>query len=97
MTVQVRPRADRNRLAEAEKVKISFWVLNQGWEWIDPAVADFETANPNIDVEVTHYEVDPMKEALKVAASSRDACRICGLHGAVRSAPFIPKMTLRWI
>jgi raffinose/stachyose/melibiose transport system substrate-binding protein len=54
-----------------KKVAISFWALNTGWEWLEPAVKDFENANPNIDVELTQYEVDPIKEALKVAASSK--------------------------
>lgn len=56
---------------EGEKTAVSLWVLNTGWEWIEPAVADFEAAHPDIDVEVTQYEVDPIKEALKVAASSK--------------------------
>jgi raffinose/stachyose/melibiose transport system substrate-binding protein len=56
---------------KADKVKISFWSLNQGWEWLKPAIQDFEKENANIDVELTPYEVDPIKEALKVAASSK--------------------------
>ncbi|WP_419872598.1 ABC transporter substrate-binding protein [Candidatus Pristimantibacillus sp. PTI5] len=55
----------------AEKVTISFWAINQGWEWLEPAIEDFKKENPAIDVEFTQYEVDPIKEALKVAASSK--------------------------
>ena len=60
-----------NQAGSAEKVTISFWAINQGWEWLKPAIEDFESENPNIDVEFTQYEVDPIKEALKVAASSK--------------------------
>ncbi|WP_123041126.1 ABC transporter substrate-binding protein [Cohnella candidum] len=63
--------ASASQPASGEKVSISFWTLNQGWEWVEPAIADFEAANPNIKVELTKYEVDPIKEALKVAASSK--------------------------
>ncbi|MFB5760881.1 ABC transporter substrate-binding protein [Paenibacillus medicaginis] len=52
-------------------VSISFWTLNTGWAWLQSAVEDFEKANPDIDVELTQYEVDPFKENLKVAASSK--------------------------
>ncbi|WP_026281151.1 ABC transporter substrate-binding protein [Paenibacillus massiliensis] len=53
------------------KVSISLWTLNTGWSWLKSAVEDFESANPDIDVELTQYEVDPFKETLKVAASSK--------------------------
>jgi raffinose/stachyose/melibiose transport system substrate-binding protein len=55
----------------AEKVSLSFWTLDQGWEWIDPALEDFKKENPNIDVQHTKYAVDPIKEALKIAANSK--------------------------
>jgi len=57
--------------ASGEKVKLTLWVLNAGWEWVDQAAEDFKQVDPNVEVEVTHYETDPIKEALKVAASSR--------------------------
>lgn len=60
-----------NQAGSAEKVTISFWAINQGWEWLKPAIEDFKSENPNINVEFTQYEVDPIKEALKVAASSK--------------------------
>ncbi|MBT2291242.1 extracellular solute-binding protein [Paenibacillus albidus] len=67
---KVSPSADNTQNGGA-KVNISLWVLNTGWEWLPDAVRDFEQTNPNISVEVTKYEVDPIKEALKVAASSK--------------------------
>lgn len=54
-----------------EKVSLSLWTLSTGWTWVLDVVKDFEKENPNISVEVTQYETDPIKEALKVAASSK--------------------------
>lgn len=54
-----------------KKVSISLWTLDNGWEWIDKAVDDFKKENPNIDVQVSKYAVDPIKENLKLAANSK--------------------------
>ncbi|UUZ85098.1 ABC transporter substrate-binding protein [Paenibacillus sp. P26] len=54
-----------------QNVSISLWTLDTGWEWIEPAVADFKKENPTIDVQISKYSVDPIKEALKVAANSK--------------------------
>src|SRR5690606_29179637 len=51
------------------KVTISFWTLNE--EWINPAIDDFKKKYPNIDVEVSLFDTDPIKETLKIAASTR--------------------------
>ncbi|GGG08343.1 ABC transporter substrate-binding protein [Paenibacillus abyssi] len=56
--------------AAAENVTVSLWILNDH-AWIDGAVEDFKQENPNINVEVSKYGVDPLKEALKVAANSK--------------------------
>lgn len=53
-----------------EQVSITFWSLDND-TWIDKATQEFMDANPNISVEVVKYGVDPIKEALKVAASSK--------------------------
>ncbi|WP_372638319.1 ABC transporter substrate-binding protein [Cohnella sp.] len=52
-----------------EKVTISFWTLNA--EWVKYAIDDFKLQYPNIEVELTLYDTDPIKETLKVAASSK--------------------------
>ncbi|UQZ86275.1 Multiple sugar-binding protein precursor [Paenibacillus konkukensis] len=54
-----------------QKVTVSLWTLDTGWEWIDQAAEDFKKDNPNIDVQISKYSVDPIKEALKVAANSK--------------------------
>ncbi|HUC92875.1 MAG TPA: extracellular solute-binding protein [Paenibacillus sp.] len=56
--------------AAAEKVTVSLWILDDH-TWIDGAVEDFNAANENIKIEVSKYGVDPLKEALKVAANSK--------------------------
>jgi raffinose/stachyose/melibiose transport system substrate-binding protein len=53
-----------------QKVNISLWALDSHL-FIDPAIEDFEKAHPNIDVNVSKYSSDPLKEALKVAANSK--------------------------
>ncbi|SFF41675.1 raffinose/stachyose/melibiose transport system substrate-binding protein [Paenibacillus algorifonticola] len=55
--------------SSAKKITVSVWAL-QEHTWIDGAAADFNAANPDIQIEVSKYAVDPMKEALKVAANS---------------------------
>ncbi|MCP8967745.1 ABC transporter substrate-binding protein [Ectobacillus ponti] len=53
------------------KVKITLWdIKDQNDPYIAPIVKDFMKENPDIQVEITPYAVDPLKEALKVAASS---------------------------
>lgn len=56
--------------AADEKVTVSLWLLDNH-TWVDGAVKDFMEENPNINVEVVKYGVDPIKEALKIAASSK--------------------------
>lgn len=55
----------------AQKVSISLWVLDNGWDWVQSAVDDFKKSNPNIDVQISKYAVDPFKENLKLAANSK--------------------------
>jgi raffinose/stachyose/melibiose transport system substrate-binding protein len=54
----------------AQKVSISIWSLDTHL-YIDPVVEDFKKENPNIDVQISKYGVDPFKEALKIAANSK--------------------------
>lgn len=63
--------ADVEKKDVGNKVTVTLWSLDSGWEWIDKAVADFEQENPNIDVQLSKYGVDPIKENLKLAANSK--------------------------
>lgn len=54
----------------ASPVSVTLWVLDSH-VWVDEAVSDFKKENPHIDVQLSKYAVDPMKEALKVAANSK--------------------------
>lgn len=62
--------SDNANNSKAEKVTVTLWGLDSHY-WVDPAIEAFEQANPQIHVEYTKYAVDPMKEALKIAANSR--------------------------
>jgi len=53
------------------KIKIAFWGLSDQKAALDPILADFQKANPNISAEFTPYAVDALKESLKVAAASK--------------------------
>ena len=64
------PKAATNEEPAAENVTLSYWTLTNN-AWIEPAIADFEAANPNVKIEMTQYATDPIKEALKVAANSK--------------------------
>lgn len=59
----------KKRSESKEKVTISIWTLSS--EWIKPAIDDFKTKYPNIDVELTLYDTDPIKETLRIAASTK--------------------------
>lgn len=55
-----------------KKVSIALWTLSgSGWEWVVEAVEQFQSENPDIEVVHSAYAVDPLKENLKVAASSK--------------------------
>lgn len=56
--------------AKVEKVKISFWTLSSRADTAKKVIADFMTANPNIEVAMTPNSTDDQKKNLKVAASS---------------------------
>lgn len=53
-----------------QKIKVTLWGLSDWKDFQPQIVDDFEKENPNIDIELTTYAIDPLKEALKVAASS---------------------------
>ncbi len=60
---------ENQRSDSEEKVTISMWTLSS--EWIKPAIDDFKLKYPNIDVELTLYDTDPIKETLRIAASTK--------------------------
>lgn len=53
------------------KVSIAFWGLDDQMVYLEPIVQDFQQENPDITVEISSFNTDPIKESLKVAASSR--------------------------
>lgn len=62
--------AEGGKGASPAKTTVSLWILDDHI-WIDGAVEEFKKENPDINVEVSKYGTDPLKEALKVAANSK--------------------------
>lgn len=51
--------------------EVTFWALSTRQNAIDPIVEEFQKGNPDVKVTVSYYDVDGMKDACKVAASSK--------------------------
>ncbi|GAA0133563.1 extracellular solute-binding protein [Paenibacillus sp. YSY-4.3] len=56
--------------SEGQKT-VTIWVLNDQNSYLEPIIKAFQSQNPDIKVEPTYYGTDPLKESLKVAASSK--------------------------
>ncbi|MGG4551974.1 ABC transporter substrate-binding protein [Paenibacillus humicus] len=56
---------------EGQKTTVTVWVLNDQNSYLEPIIKAFQSENPDIKVEPTYYGTDPLKESLKVAASSK--------------------------
>jgi len=52
------------------KTSITFWNLSTRQEALDPIVEAFNAANDDVEVVVSYYDTDGIKDACKVAASS---------------------------
>ncbi len=55
----------------AEVTEVTFWTLNTRQGAVEPIVEAFNAANPTIKVTAAFYDTDGMKDACKVAASSK--------------------------
>ncbi len=55
---------------EGEPVELSFWYLQTRQEGTDVLTEIFNEANPNINVTVSYYDTDGIKDACKTAAQS---------------------------
>lgn len=73
--------------------EVTFWTLNTRQNAVDPIVEEFNKANDDVKVTVSYYDTDGIKDACKVAASSRP-CRICGSTGAGAWAASMQRMAL---
>ena len=51
--------------------EVTFWQLNTRQEAFDPMVEEFNSQHDDIKVTVSYYDTDGMKDACKVAASSK--------------------------
>lgn len=50
--------------------ELTFWTLNTRQEAVDPITEEFNAANEDINVTVSYYDTDGIKDACKVSASS---------------------------
>src|SRR5208283_4166 len=57
--------------AYGQKTQVTFWGLQAQMPSLQPIIDSFMKENPDIDVSPSGYGTDPIKEALKVAASSK--------------------------
>jgi len=62
--------AGLNTVSAQAKVKLTLWGLSDQKSFIDPILADFQKANPDISAEFNSYATDSLKESLKVAAAA---------------------------
>ena len=51
--------------------EVTFWTLNTRQNAVDPIVEEFNKANDDVKVTVSYYDTDGIKDACKVAASSK--------------------------
>lgn len=51
--------------------EVTFWTLNTRQNAVDPIVEAFNKANDDVKVTVSYYDTDGIKDACKVAASSK--------------------------
>lgn len=53
------------------KATVTFWTLSTRQTAVDEAVKEFQAKNPDITVKASYFSTDGIKQALKVAASSK--------------------------
>lgn len=57
--------------SDSGKTELTFWTLNTKQNAVDPIVEFFNSENEDIHVTVSYYDTDGIKDACKVAASSK--------------------------
>lgn len=62
---------DSGKSTKSGAAKVSFWTLSTRQAAVDPIVEAFNKENPDVEVTVSYYDTDGIKDACKVAASSK--------------------------
>jgi raffinose/stachyose/melibiose transport system substrate-binding protein len=57
--------------ADAGKIQLTYWQQANRQPGLDAVIEAWNAANPNIQVKAAYYDIDGIKDASKVAASSR--------------------------
>jgi raffinose/stachyose/melibiose transport system substrate-binding protein len=63
--------AGGQKAADSGKIQLTIWQLSTRQPALDTIVREFNAANPGIQVTAAYYDTDGIKDATKVAASSR--------------------------
>jgi raffinose/stachyose/melibiose transport system substrate-binding protein len=63
--------AGGQKSADTGKTQLTIWQLSNKQAVLDTVIAEFTAANPGIQVTAAYYDTDGIKDASKVAASSR--------------------------
>lgn len=63
-------RSEDSANGNGNAVELSFWTLSTRQNAVEPIVEEFNSQNEDIEITVSYYDTDGMKDACKVAASS---------------------------
>jgi raffinose/stachyose/melibiose transport system substrate-binding protein len=63
--------AGGQKAADSGKMQLTIWQLSNKQPALDTMIKEFNAANPGIQVTAAYYDTDGIKDACKVAASSR--------------------------
>ena len=63
--------AKQNGASSGDSTEVTFWTLNTRQNAVDPIVEEFNAAHDDMKVTVAYYDTDGIKDACKVAASSK--------------------------
>ena len=62
--------SDDSANGSGKKTELSFWTLSTRQNAVEPIVEEFNSQNEDIEISVSYYDTDGIKDACKVAASS---------------------------
>lgn len=63
--------AKQDGASSGDSTEVTFWTLNTRQNAVDPIVEEFNAAHEDMKVTVAYYDTDGIKDACKVAASSK--------------------------
>lgn len=70
-TTETQTAAANSEAGDNSAKEVTFWTLNTRQEAVDPIIEEFNSTHDNIKVTASYYDTDGIKDACKVAASSK--------------------------